>query len=150
MEPENAIPELVHDCLAARVRLIARSVSALYDHALAKSGLTIAQVNLMAALGHIGPCAPGTLAQTLQLERSTVSRNLRLLLDEGWVDAPSSDAKGIREIALTRTGARKIASVMPAWREAQAGAARLLGDGGVHAIHSVAAGIAEFSRGRTQ
>ncbi|WP_416069669.1 hypothetical protein [Streptomyces sp. AK02-01A] len=38
--------------------------------------MTIAQVNLLAALGKVGPCAPSKLGDVLRLERSTVSRLL--------------------------------------------------------------------------
>jgi DNA-binding MarR family transcriptional regulator len=103
--------------------------------------LTIAQVNLLAALGKVGPCPPSKLGDVLQLERSTVSRNLTLLLNHGWVEALSSDAKGVREVALTRAGRAKIESVMPEWRRAQRQAAQLLGTTGVKAVHRIASSM---------
>ncbi len=119
----SAVDQIVSDCLAVRVRLIGRTVTAVYDGALEGHGLTIAQLNLLAALGKAGPCPPSMLGEVLQLERSTVSRNLNLLLRHGWIEAVSSDAKGMREVALTREGRAKIESVMPQWRKAQ-GASR--------------------------
>ena len=83
----SAIDELARDCLALRVRLIGRAVTAVYDRAVEAHGLSIAQVNLLAALGKAGPCPPTKLGDVLQLERSTVSRNLNLLLKHGWVEA---------------------------------------------------------------
>ena len=124
-----------------RVRLIGRAVTAIYDGALEGQGLTIAQLNLLAAVGMAGPCPPSALGEVLQLERSTVSRNLNLLLRHGWIEAVSSDAKGIREVALTRAGRSKIESVMPEWRRAQREAAKLLGTDGVRAIQDIAAGV---------
>ncbi|QXE35687.1 MarR family winged helix-turn-helix transcriptional regulator [Streptomyces sp. GMY02] len=137
----SSIDEIVRDCLAVRVRLIGRAVTSLYDGALAGHGVTIAQVNLLAALGKAGPCPPSRLGDVLQLERSTVSRNVNLLLNRGWIEALSSDAKGIREIALTRAGQAKVESVMPEWREAQRQAARLLGTTGVGAVQGIAGGM---------
>ena len=139
--------EIVEDCLAVRVRLISRAVTAIYDRALERHGLTIAQVNLMAALGAIGPCAPTALADVLQLERSTVSRNLNLLLRHGWIAATSSDAKGVREVALTRPGRKKIESVMSDWRRAQEQASRLIGAAGVEAVRTIAADVSELPTG---
>ena len=139
MKPSRSpIDEIVQDCLGVRVRLIGRAVSAVYDHAVSVHGVTIAQVSLMAVLGKVGPCPPSRLGEVLQLERSTVSRNLEILLRNGWVQADSSDAKGVREVSLTATGWQKLESVMPAWRRAQAEAARLLGDVGVQTVHTVA------------
>ncbi|MFF0458669.1 MarR family winged helix-turn-helix transcriptional regulator [Nocardia africana] len=134
----SSIDEIVSGCLAVRVRLISRALTSLYDSALAGHGVTVAQVNLLAALGKIGPCRPSKLGEVLQLERSTVSRNVNLLLSHGWIEALSSDAKGIREVALTRDGRTKLDSLMPEWRRAQREAARLLGATGVTAIHGVA------------
>jgi DNA-binding MarR family transcriptional regulator len=137
----TAVDQIVSDCLAVRVRLIGRTVTAVYDGALEGHGLTIAQLNLLAALGKAGPCPPSMLGEVLQLERSTVSRNLNLLLRHGWIEAVSSDAKGIREVALTREGRAKIESVMPQWRKAQRQTAKLLGSEGVTAVREIASGL---------
>jgi len=133
--------EIVADCLAVRARLISRALTGLYDDALAAHGLTIAQVNLLAALGKAGPCPPSRLSEVLHLERSTVSRNLALLVKQGWAEAVSTDAKGIREVALTAAGQAKIESLMPRWRQAQQQAAQLLGPAGVGAIREIAGGM---------
>jgi DNA-binding MarR family transcriptional regulator len=95
-------------------------------------------VNLLAALGEVGPCPPSRLGDVLQLERSTVSRNLNLLLGHGWIEAVSSDARGIREVALTRAGHDKIESVMPEWRQAQRQAEQVLGTAGMNAVREIA------------
>ncbi|MFI9387451.1 MarR family winged helix-turn-helix transcriptional regulator [Kutzneria sp. NPDC052558] len=137
----SAIEEIVGDCLAVRIRLVSRALTGLYDGALGGHGLTIAQVNLLAALGKAGPCPPSRLAEVLQLERSTVSRNLTLLLNHGWIEAVSSDAKGMREVALTAVGRAKIESVLPDWRQAQRDAERFLGAAGVDSIREMAAAM---------
>ncbi|MGW4527419.1 MarR family winged helix-turn-helix transcriptional regulator [Amycolatopsis sp. NPDC004378] len=134
----SAVDEIVDDCLAVRIRLIGRALTSLYDGALADHGVTIAQLNLLAAVGKAGPCPPAVLGDVLQLERSTVSRNLNLLLGHGWIEAVSADAKGLREVALTDAGRDKIESVMPAWRRSQEQAARLLGAAGTGAIQGIA------------
>jgi DNA-binding MarR family transcriptional regulator len=141
----SVIDELARDCLALRVRLIGRAVTAVYDRAVEAHGLSIAQVNLLAALGKAGPCPPTKLGDVLQLERSTVSRNLNLLLKHGWVEAVSSDAKGVRDVALTPSGRRKIESVMPAWRKAQQQAAQLLGTEGVQAVRAMAGSLGQIA-----
>jgi DNA-binding MarR family transcriptional regulator len=138
---ESQVDEIVHNCLAVRVRLISRAVTGIYDHALGGHGLSIAQVNLLAAVGKVGPCAPTNLGDALQLERSTISRNLSLLMKHGWIAAISSDAKGVREVALTRAGRKKIDSVMSDWRRAQDQAAHLLGTVGVEAVRKIAGSL---------
>jgi DNA-binding MarR family transcriptional regulator len=137
----SSIDEVVGGCLAVRVRLISRALTGIYDGALGEHGVTIAQVNLLAALGKAGPCPPSRLGEILQLERSTVSRNVGLLLKHGWIEAVSSDAKGIREVAITSAGRGKIESVMPRWRQAQQQATELLGASGVDTLHEIAGGL---------
>ncbi len=139
--PVGSVDEIVDDCLAARIRLIGRALTGLYDGALSGHGLTIAQLNLLAALGAVGPCPPSRLGEVLQLERSTVSRNLTLLVGHGWIEATSADAKGMRTVALTAAGRAKVESVMPAWRQAQREAAELLGPAGVTAVREMALGL---------
>lgn len=139
--PTGSIDEMVRDCLAVRIRLIGRAVTSIYDRAVEGHGVSIAQVNLLAAVGKVGPCSPTKLGEVLQLERSTVSRNLDRLFENGWVRAVSSDAKGIREVTLTQAGREKLDSLMVDWRAAQEKAARLLGDAGVRAVREVADGL---------
>jgi DNA-binding MarR family transcriptional regulator len=143
----SSVDEIVHNCLAVRVRLISRAVTGIYDRAVERHGLSIAQANLLAALGKVGPCAPTKLGDVLQLERSTVSRNLNLLVKHGWVEAISSDAKGVREVALTPAGRKKIESVMPDWRRAQDEAAQLLGTAGVDAVMTIASSLGQLPSG---
>ncbi|MDB5836065.1 MAG: MarR family transcriptional regulator [Caballeronia sp.] len=141
MTTRSSIREIVNNCLAMRVRIVARSVSAIYEQAMASHDVTIAQVNMLTALGELGLCAPGKIGEVLQLERSTVSRNLDLLIQKGLVEAVSSDAKGIREVALTAAGDEKIEAVLPDWRAAQKQAGKLLGPEGVGAVHKASASI---------
>jgi DNA-binding MarR family transcriptional regulator len=143
----SVIEEMAQQCLAVRVRLIGRAITSLYDHAIESDGMTIAQVNLLVALGKVGSCSPTKLGTVMEMERSTVSRNLDRLLKAGWVRVVSSDDKGIREIVLSQRGYKKLESILPHWREAQEQAANLLGSAGVHAVRKVAEGFWEQPAG---
>jgi len=137
----TASREIVKNCMAVRIRLIARAVSSLYDEAIASHKVTIAQLIMLAALGEIGPCAPRKLGEVLQLERSTVSRNLDLLMAKDLVKAVSSDAKGVREVTLSSKGQLKIEAALPDWRLAQKQVFDLLGTEGSQAIRDASASI---------
>jgi DNA-binding MarR family transcriptional regulator len=141
MTKRTAVREIIDNCLALRVRIVARSVSAIFEQAMASHDVTIAQVNMLTALSKAGPCAPGKIGDVLQLERSTVSRNIELLIKKGLVEAVSSDAKGIREVALSVAGHEKIEAVLPDWRAAQKQAGALLGPVGVDSIHKASASV---------
>lgn len=137
MKNVSHIDEMARDCLAVRVRLLARTISNLYDQRLAPHGLTIAQANLIVAVGKVGVATPGQLGEILRLERSTVSRNLNLLIRNGLVRVVTEDAKGLREIELTAEGHGRIEALLPDWREAQAEARKILGGEGVLAVKDI-------------
>ncbi|GAS87472.1 MarR family winged helix-turn-helix transcriptional regulator [Mycolicibacterium brisbanense] len=143
----SPVDEIVDDCIAFRIRLIGRATTGLYEHALDIHGLSIAQLNLLAALGKVGPCPPARLGELLLLDRSTVSRNLSPMLKHGWVQAVSSDAKGIREIELTPSGRKKIQAALPDWRRAQEQATELLGAQGVRAVRALANTVGDLPTG---
>jgi DNA-binding MarR family transcriptional regulator len=133
------IDEIAGGCLAVRVRMLGRAISAIYDRALADKELTVAQMNVLVTAGKIGPCPPGEIGRILQMERSTVSRNLRPLLEHGWLEADGWHGEGerVRTVRLTERGRRKLASALPGWRRAQAEAAALLGTCGTNAVRTL-------------
>ena len=67
------------------------------------------------------------LGRAIDLEKSSLSRNVRLLEDAGWVrNVPSQDGRG-QELSLTDDGEAKLDTAMPAWRRAQKTAVTQLG-----------------------
>ena len=63
-------------CIAYRARLLSRVISAIYDEALAPLGLKGSQLNVLSALARRGPCAQTELCSLLEMEKSTLSRNI--------------------------------------------------------------------------
>ena len=76
---------MANDCLARRVRLLSRIVTGIYEEAFRPLGLTVAQLNLLVLLARRGPIAPGAVAKLLRLDKSTLSRNVRLMEERGWL-----------------------------------------------------------------
>lgn len=138
---DDTVREMFDNCTASRVRMVARSVSAIYDQAMARHDVTMAQLNLLVVLADFGLSNYRRVGEFLHLDRSTVSRNMDLLMQKELVAAVSSDAKGVREVEITRKGRAKIAETLPDWRLAQAETAKLLGRDGVTAVHGAAATI---------
>jgi DNA-binding MarR family transcriptional regulator len=62
------------------------------------------------------------------LERSTISRNLALMQNRGWVAVTETSATGrAMSVTITDAGRTAFTSAGTAWRRAQADAARMLG-----------------------
>jgi len=95
---------IASECLAIRVRRLGRVVSRIYDTALAPYGISIAQVNLLAAIAVARGARPTDLTQVLDVEKSTLSRDLKRMEDLGWVRSdPTARPRG-RSLTLTSRG----------------------------------------------
>ena len=131
----NAADRIAGECLARRVRLLNRTITGIYDEALRPMGLTSGQLNLLVVVAKRGPLSPGEVAKRMNMEKSTVSRNLDRMHQNGWVRVGQSDAGRKQELTLTRTGRNLIEKCLPAWDEAQTRARAMLGRGGAESIH---------------
>ena len=122
-------------CTNLKLRQLARRVTQHYDLELAKAGLKTTQYSLLSHVLKLGPVRPGDLAQAMTLDASTLTRNLKPLLDAGWVElAAGSDARS-RSVTLTEAGRAKRAEGQRHWRAAQEGINALLGVQRVAALH---------------
>jgi DNA-binding MarR family transcriptional regulator len=128
-DPAAAIAHRIADeCLAMRLRRLGRSVSRVYDEALRPHGLSTAQHNMLVAITHAGPLRPFELARALDLEKSTVARNLERMLARGWIRAaPEPEGNGYR-VEVEPAGRALLERALPAWSAAQKRARRQVGE----------------------
>jgi DNA-binding MarR family transcriptional regulator len=107
-------------CLSANLRRTERVITRHYDEYLAESGLTAVQLPILACIAAAEEATFRLLAEQLDLDRSTLSRNLTLLRDRRLVKlgAPSGPKPGL--IALTARGKEALRDAHGRWREAQA------------------------------
>src|SRR5690242_1956952 len=99
-------------CLAMRTRRISRTLTRIYDEELRPHGVSAAQQNVLVALGVAGQLRPFQLAAVLDLEKSTVSRNLRRLEDLGWISI-EADASGSQVVRMTEAGESHLRATAP-------------------------------------
>jgi DNA-binding MarR family transcriptional regulator len=118
---------LVESCAGWNSRLAARRISQFLDRQLEGTGLTAAQLGLMAQIASAGDDTLGALARSTGLEQSTLSRNLRTLEGQGLIEIAvvESDLRR-RAVWLTETGARRLEAAIPLWRKAHSSLARHL------------------------
>lgn len=136
--PPEFVSVVADECLAVRVRLINRVISALYDDALRPFGLRVSQGNLLIAAAQLGDARPARLCRILQIEKSTLSRDIALMKSRGWIASEPPEGGRNHVLRVTTTGMALLARAHPAWRSAQEAAARLLGDAHVDALHRIA------------
>jgi DNA-binding MarR family transcriptional regulator len=126
---------LVETCAGVHSRLAARRITQFLDREMAGSGLSTAQIGLMAQIAATTDDTLGALAQRAGLDQSTLSRNLRALEADGLVEIASvaSDLRR-RMVWLTETGARRLEKAIPIWRVAHARLARRISVELAHAL----------------
>ncbi|MEM6491464.1 MAG: MarR family winged helix-turn-helix transcriptional regulator [Pseudomonadota bacterium] len=136
MDKQDPAEEVMRRCLAMRSRAVARAISRPFDDALRPFGITIAQYTILVAL-RLRPAPSITaLADVLEIERSGLSRNLRLLKATGLVAMGGDGASRAQTASLTTAGRALIDDALPAWRTAQDAARARLGDSGERDVHS--------------
>lgn len=124
-------------CTNFKLRKILRRVSRLYDCELARAGLKTTQFSLLSNLVSMSPVAPGTLARAMEMDPSTLTRNVRLLVDQGWVElGPGNDTRS-RSLSITSSGRAKFDEAVVFWKRAQRAINAQLGAEQVAALHTL-------------
>ena len=104
-----------------------RSVTQIYDSALRDTDLRISQFAILASLKYDGEATMTQLADSLGLDRTTLTRNLEPLSRRGLLEVRRGRDRRRRVVALTDAGSDAVDAALPAWREAQNELINLLG-----------------------
>ena len=126
--------KIAKECLALRARQLNRLVTRVYEEAVRPHGITAPQLNLLVGIGREGPIQASALGRLLDLEKSTLSRNLARMVDNGWVG-------GTRDLTLTAAGERLLLKVYASWAEAQSEVQRRLGGKAIPMFDDMARGL---------
>lgn len=114
------VRRLAASCAGLTVRQAARRVTQIYDESLQASGLSVAQLGLLAVIATNEDDRMSALAERAGLDPSTLSRNLRALERDALIEIATVE-KDLRRRAvwLTESGVRRLQAALPAWQEAQ-------------------------------
>lgn len=108
-------------CVGRRIARLHRLVSRRFEAELRESGLTLPQLEVLSEMAVSGePVRPSEIAGWLGIERSTISRNLDLLAQLGYVRVAETSATGrTTRVAVTDAGRQALTDAEPAWQRAQ-------------------------------
>ena len=107
------------DCTCFRVRGAARRVTQIYGRHLAPTGLKISQFSLLGFVAAEAPISIGRLSELLATDRTTLTRNLRPLLQDGLIERAASGDRRRHELAATPAGRALFKRALPLWAEAE-------------------------------
>jgi DNA-binding MarR family transcriptional regulator len=106
-----------------------------YDAYLAPAGLTLTQYSLLANLVRRDPPQIHELGRVMGMDRTTVSRNLRPLLDRGLLSVGAGPDRRSRIVHVTGAGRALFDQAERLWRAAQDEIRVRLGDSNVGELH---------------
>src|SRR2546426_35337 len=117
----------VRRCACANIRRTDRVITQFYDEVLAPSGLNAPQFALLATLAEVAPITIRRLAEIMVMDRTTLTRNLKLLIKEHLVRGEEGEDRRRRLAFLTQEGEQALQRAWPLWQEAQARFEQALG-----------------------
>ena len=106
-------------CYCTALRAATRKLTAIYDEAMAPVGINIAQFALLRRIDRAAPLSLTELAQSAELDRSTVGRNVKVLERMGLVASAAGSDQREATITLTAAGCAVMKDGAPLWDEAQ-------------------------------
>jgi DNA-binding MarR family transcriptional regulator len=119
---------LVDSCACTTVRTAARVITRAYDDALRPTGLSAAQLAILAAVDVDEATSIAALSKRLGMDRTTLSRNLKPLVQEGLTALGAEGWKRSKTVRLTKEGRARLARASAAWETVQAAFLRAFGE----------------------
>ena len=133
----SPIAPRIAGCTAFRLRKLTRRLTQHYDACLAPAGLRVTQYSLLSMLAHNPPLAMAELAQRMEMDRTTLTRNLQPLAAAGFVEAMVGADARTRLVTATGAGRDAWGEARPLWRRAQNEVNAALGMEGVQDLHAL-------------
>jgi len=114
--PDNRY--IATNCACMKLRSATRLVTRAYDKALQPVGLKATQYTLLIAVSQAQPVSISRLADLMSMERTTLTRNLKPLEQEGLVITTPGHGRTV-EVSLRRKGLALLKKAAPLWKCAQ-------------------------------
>ena len=124
-------------CTNMKLRQLMRRVAQRYDAEVGKTGLKGTQYSLLSHVLKLGPVRPGDLARAMTIDASTLTRNLKPLIDAGLVTLDAGADGRSRLVNITPAGREKRQDAQRRWRVAQESINQTRGAERVLALHAL-------------
>jgi len=115
-------------CIGSRLRRLSRIADGYFRSKLSEFNITENQMTILFALSKMGKVEQGKIGQALVLERSTVSRNIKLLEKQNYIKRTASYRP---EIELSKLGKELVETLIPFWEQTMDELTVKLGDNGL-------------------
>lgn len=115
-------------CVALRARRMSRIITRIYDDALRPLKITASQFTLLTAVAQQDGVTAAEIGFDLDIEKSTLSRNLKRLVALKLIQMDPPAGRRGRGLHLTPAGEEALHSAYPVWRSTQQRVETVLGN----------------------
>jgi DNA-binding MarR family transcriptional regulator len=122
MKSKKLDKEILEGCLQCAClsfRQASRMVTQLFDDALVSVGLLSTQLPVLILLSLYSPLTITRLAQLLVMDRTTLTKNLKVLQAKAYIKVMSDKDKRKTLLTLTAKGESMLVKAYPLWQQAQ-------------------------------
>ncbi|NWF62088.1 MAG: MarR family transcriptional regulator [Fischerella sp.] len=124
-----------------------RAVTQLYDDTLKPLGLRGTQFTVLAALMQTGLIKLTDLTNVLSMDRTTLTRNLKPLEEQGLIEITVGEDRRERLVSLTPQGRAVVAEALPLWEQAQTKMVQGLGAEAASTLLALLANSTQIAQG---
>jgi DNA-binding MarR family transcriptional regulator len=117
-------------CLCSSFRRTARALSQVYEEAMRPTGLRITQFTILQTLARTGEVKQGRLGEILAMDSTSLTRTLRIMLQQGWIAERRGEDQRERWLKLSKAGEAKLKFATASWEKVQARLQAKLGESG--------------------
>jgi DNA-binding MarR family transcriptional regulator len=116
---QQRLSSFAQECACLNARSTARILTKFYDNCLAPTGLRVTQLSILVVVAMRTTIAITKLANALNLDRTTLTRNLSVLEAKGLVQVTSETDVRRKDVRLSVAGNAILEKALPLWEKAQ-------------------------------
>lgn len=128
-------------CINAKLRRLHRLINSAYQAKINPFGLRGSMLSILFIIGKNEGVSQKMIAEILVLDASTMSRDIKKLIDKGWVlRSQAADARQT-ELSLTKNGFQLLEEVSPVWESLHQTVEGILGSFNIQQIDTITSAI---------
>ncbi|MGH1374640.1 MAG: MarR family winged helix-turn-helix transcriptional regulator [Cellvibrionaceae bacterium] len=109
----------------------------IYDHNMSRHGIKVTQFSIIRAVSFLGEASHKTLQDALVLDQTTLSRNLKPLIRDGFLDRVEGSDRREKLVRLSKQGKTLFNAAKKDWKKSQEMIADALGEKMTHQLLEV-------------
>jgi DNA-binding MarR family transcriptional regulator len=114
--------------MCGNFRRTSRALTQLYENALRPLGLRATQFTILQALSLAREVTQSRLGEMLVLDSTTLTRTLRIMRRQGWIEERRGEDRRERRLRLAKAGETQFKRAVPAWEKVQSRLRHQLGE----------------------